>query len=283
MPTRKKEVKKKTKTINKNKNKNKNTVIVNVNSHNRKVKKEGTNEKKAERYPHSHFGIAPPVHVVVNHITPDQKPMNVAVERKESNPISHGISTKEEKGEWEDPEKASRLSLLHAAAEAAEARLNKGKGIKSEASSEHEEEAEEEVPIKRTLRQIPKMFEDPEGHKPTLTSGVPEIFGYKRRKSESEASDSAYRGRVTETFGSHHASSSVATPKSEKYKGNEAFEPLLNKYEGLATREEINKFCKDVIGYDPSGTKSTDWKKQIKSTLKKKLKEKREQWEKEEH
>ena len=275
MPTSKKKVK--TKTTNKNnKNKNKNTVIVNVNSNNkRKVVAKSTETK--QRYPHSHFGSAPPVHVIVNHITPDQKPMNVAVEKKESTPITHGISTKEEKGAWEDPEKASRLSLLHAAAEAAEARLNKGKGIKSEASSEDEED--EHKPTER----IPKMFADPEGHKPTLTGAVPEIFGFKRRKSESEASDSAYRGRVTETFGSHHASSSVAPPKIEKYKGNEAFEPLLNKYDGLATREEINKFCNDVIGYDPSGTKSSDWKKQIKATFKKKLKEKRDQWIKEEH
>ena len=270
MPTSKKKVK--TKTTNKNKNKNKNTVIVNVNSNNkRKVVAKSTETK--QRYPHSHFGSAPPVHVIVNHITPDQKPMNVAVEKKESTPITHGISTKEEKGAWEDPEKASRLSLLHAAAQAAEARLNKGKG-------EHEEEEEDEH---KPGERIPRMFADPEGHKPTLTGAVPEIFGFRRRKSESEASDSAYRGRVTETFGSHHASSSVAPPKIEKYKGNEAFEPLLNKYDGLATREEINKFCNDVIGYDPSGTKSSDWKKQIKATFKKKLKEKRDQWIKEEH
>ena len=111
MPTSKKKVKTKTT----NKNKNKNTVIVNVNSHNRRVKKDGTNDKKAERYPHTHFGVAPPIHVIVNHPLPENRPQNVRHEHVVSQPITHGIGLNETQANWEDVNKPSRTTLAEAA------------------------------------------------------------------------------------------------------------------------------------------------------------------------
>jgi hypothetical protein len=209
--------------------------------------------------------------------------MNVAVEKKETNPITHGIGQSEKNSKWANPNELRLARLVQQAeltAKAAEARaeeerlnrerMRKGKGEakpdESGNEGDRELESDEEVPIKRTARQIPRMFVNPEDQKPAITSGLAELLGAQRRKSESEV-----------------ASSSTRPPKIEKYTGREPFEALLNKYDGLASREEIDQFCKDVIGYNPSGTKSTDWKKQIKATFKKKLKEKREQWEKEEH
>jgi hypothetical protein len=282
MPTSKKKVK--TKTTNKNKNKNKNTVIVNVNSNNkRKVLAKSTETK--QRYPHSHFGIAPPVHVVVNHITPDQKPMNVAVEKKETNPITHGIGQSEKNSKWANPNELRSARLVQQAELAAKAadaraeeerlnseRMKKGKGEAHESGNEgdRESESDEEVPIKRTPRQIPRMFVNPEDQKPAITSGLAELFGAKRRKSESEVV----------------ASSSTRPPQIEQYTGREPFEALLNKYNGLATKEEIRQFCKDVIGYLPRETSRLPfdrWKIETKSTFKKRLEKKRQQWEKEEH
>jgi hypothetical protein len=197
--------------------------------------------------------------------------MNIAVEKKETNPITHGIGITEEKKDWVDPDKA-RMDLLHEAAKAAEDRLRKGKGKETEEGSE--------ASFKETPK-IPSMFVRPEDRKPALTSGLGELLGLRRRKSEGEAaSDSAYhRKPILESFGA----SSSSPSKDEKYTGRAPFESLLTQYDGLGSREEINKFCKDVIGYDPSGTSSSDWKKQIKSSFKKRLKEKREQWKKEEH
>ena len=172
MPTSKKKVKTKTT----NKNKNKNTVIVNVNSHNkRKVAAKSTETK--QRYPMSYFGSAPPVHVIVNHITPDQKPMNVHVPKVDSTPITHAIGIHEEKKDWVEPEHAL-LSRLVAADERAKvmSRLITGKPVKEEAAESPREGYKESVakwktPKKGRIPQTP-VFTSADAPTATLTSGI---------------------------------------------------------------------------------------------------------------
>ena len=178
--TKKKKVK--SKTVNKNKNKNKNTIIVNVNSHNKR-KVASKSGGGSERYPHSHFGIPPPVHVVVNHITPDQKPMNVHVPKVDSTPITHAIGIHEEKKDWVEPEHAL-LSRLVAADERAKvmSRLITGKPVKEEADAAEEaaesprEGYKESVAKWKTPKtgRIPQtpVFTSADAPKATLTSGL---------------------------------------------------------------------------------------------------------------
>jgi hypothetical protein len=144
---KKKGEKKEKKNINKNKNKNIVTVNItnshatpNVSSHSTshsKSKGGGSKPSKSnERYPPSYFGLPPPQHIMNTHVIPENRPQNVNVDFKASNPITHGIGDNTQNGTWTDPN-IPRDVLLKLAADAAEYRKrreqmrgtpNKGKG-----------------------------------------------------------------------------------------------------------------------------------------------------------
>jgi hypothetical protein len=274
---KKKGEKKEKKNINKNKNKNIVTVNItnshatpNVSSHSTSHSKSkgGGNKpsKSNERYPPSYFGLPPPQHIMNTHVIPENRPQNVKVDFKASNPITHGIGDNTQNGTWTDPN-IPRDVLLQLAADAAEYRKrreqmrgtpNKGKGKigdpgggsgdGEEDDTAHNYAAEGGKMGDEFGTPEPPNFKAPDAPKPNFMNRVPEIFGFMRGRGDGASSS---RTPAHETPESAHAPD-PDHETTEDFEGTkkQILEYIFHKFgsiEGIPPIEKVTKAQLQII------------------------------------